>query len=466
MKVAHHQWQMAGIVAVFLLALGLCGVVAQPRNRSGLPGHTNDTGYPIDLPTTLRLAGAQNLDIQLARASLNEAKANRESAVEQFFPWIAPGVGYHRRDGLAQAVPAGTVSNADFQSYYPGATLVAQMDLGDAIYKSLAARQLLDAAGHALTAQSQDSMLAAAQGYFDLARARILVDVVREGLRVSQDYQRQLHEAVGAGIAFKGDELRVQGQTEHDEVLLRQALEQQRVEAARLAQTLHLDSTVELIPLDTDLVPVTLIETNAALDSLVQQALRSRPELKQSQALLVAARDARKGTVYGPLIPSVGAQAFAGGFGGGPDHGPGRFGNMEDVLLGLSWRIGPGGLFDRGRIHVAEARLETVQINGEKVHDQIVREVVENHTRAQSLRDQLETTRRNLATATETLRLTQQRQQFGVGIVLENVQSQQDLVTARSNYATTVAEYNKSQYALRRAVGMLGSGTPTSPVAK
>ena len=40
----------------------------------------------IDLPTALRLAGAQNLDVQIAREKLREAKANHQSAVTQFFP--------------------------------------------------------------------------------------------------------------------------------------------------------------------------------------------------------------------------------------------------------------------------------------------------------------------------------------------------------------------------------------------
>src|SRR2546429_219534 len=98
---------------------------------------TNDSLYPIDLPTALRLAGAQNLEIQIASQRLKEAEAQRSSALERFFPWIAAGVSYHRRDGVAQAVPAGTISDAHFQSYSPGVALTAQMDLGDAIYNSL-----------------------------------------------------------------------------------------------------------------------------------------------------------------------------------------------------------------------------------------------------------------------------------------------------------------------------------------
>ncbi len=108
-----------------------------------------------------------------------------------------------------------------------------------------------------------------------------------------------------------------------------------------------------------------------------------------------------------------------------------------------------------GRIHANQARLETAKLTGEKVRDQITREVVENNTRVQSLFDQLATTKQNLTTAAETLRLTQARKEFGVGAVLEDIQSQQELTRARSDYLNTVAEYNKSEYGLKRAIGEL-----------
>jgi len=191
------------------------------------------------------------------------------------------------------------------------------------------------------------------------------------------------------------------------------------------------------------------------LDSLVQQALRSRPELKQSQALVAAARDAKNGAVYGPLIPSVGAQAFVGGLGGGKNDSTGNFGRSEDYFVGLGWRIGPGGLFDFGRVNATKARLETARLGIEKVQDEVVRQVVEGQTRVDSLRDQLGTVKQNLATASETLRLTRERKQFGVGAVLEDIQAQQDLTRARSDYVSTIAEYNKAEYILSRAVGSL-----------
>jgi outer membrane protein TolC len=429
---------------IFALGMGVAG--AQPSNAAG---------NTIDLPTVLRLAGARNLDVQIARERLNEAQAGSETALEQFVPSLTPGIAYHRRDGMAQAVPAGTISETHLQSYAPGATVAAQMALGDAIYQSLAARQLVKASGQAFEAQRQDSALNAAQDYFDLAKAKALADVLKEAAGISSDYQQELHEAVGAGIAFKGDELRVQTQTERDQIALRQAVEKQRVAAVNLAQVLHLDSTVDLVPLDADLVPLLLFPTNAALDSLVQQALNSRPELKAGQALVMASRDAKNGAVYGPLVPSIGAQVFAGGLGGGHDGQPGNFGDSEDYLIGAGWRIGPGGLFDFGRIKANRSRLAATQLGQTKLKDAVIAQVVSAATRVQSLSDQIVIAQQNLATANEAFRLTRERKQYGVGIVLEDIQSQQALTQARSDYVTAVAEHDKAQYELNKAVGGL-----------
>ena len=411
--------------------------------------------YPIDLPTVLRLVGARNLDIQIARERLNEAQANRQSAVAQFFPWVAPGFSYHRRDGVAQSVPSGVISDAHFQSYSPGASLTAQMVLGDAIFNSLAAKQLVKASDQALESQRQDSILTAAQGYFDMVKAKTLVGVVNEAIQISQNYQEQLHAAVGSGIAFRGDELRVQSQTEHYRITLEQALEEERVAGVHLAQTLHLDSTVVLVPQEPGLAPVTLFSTNANMQNLVEQAVRARPELKQSQSFLAASRAAKNGAVYGPLIPSVGAQVFGGGLGGGPDGGSGNFGAEADYTVGLSWRIGPGGLFDSGRIDASKARLAAAQLADSKLKDVVSSQVVASFVRMKSTAAQIQLAERNLNTASETLRLTQQRKQYGVGVVLEDIQAQQALTQARSDFVTAMAEHNKAQYGLNKAIGSL-----------
>jgi outer membrane protein TolC len=421
---------------------------------SAVKGQGTNGVHEIDLPTSLRLAGAQNLDVQIARERLVEAKANHAAALAQFFPWISPSFVYRQHDDKLQDVQ-GNIIDVHKYSYAPGATLAAQVDIGDTLYKSLAAKQLVKAADHAFDAQRQDTIVAAAQGYYELVFVQSAVGVAKESLRINSDYEQQVGHAVDAGIAFKGDALRVSVQKQRSQLAWHQATEQQRVTAARLAQVLHLDPSVELVALDADLAPLRLIETNAALDSLVQQSLTRRPELKQYEAVLRASREANNGAAYGPLIPTIGAQGFFGGLGGGRSGIGDTFGAQEDYAIGVSWRIGPGGLFDFTRTRATESRLKISELNLGKLHDEITRQVVEAFTHWQSLNDQLDVAKQALQAAEEALRLARQRKEFAVGIVLENIQAEQDLTRARLDYLKTVADLDRAQYALLKAIGKL-----------
>jgi outer membrane protein TolC len=189
------------------------------------------------------------------------------------------------------------------------------------------------------------------------------------------------------------------------------------------------------------------------MNELVDQALTLRPELKQSQAFMAATRASKNGSVYGPLIPALGVQLFGGGLGGGPDSGPSTFGAEGDYLLSLSWRIGPGGLFDPGRVNANKAKLAQAELADSRLKDIIVGQVVASLARVKSTGAQINLAERNLATSSETLRLTQQRKEYGVGVVLEDIQAQQTLTQARSDYVTALAEYNKAQYGLNKATG-------------
>jgi outer membrane protein TolC len=424
--------------------------------------HAQETNvHPIDLATALRLAGANNLDVRLARERLAEARAIQESATWQFFPWLAPGFAYRGHDNAIQNVE-GKVIDVNRDSYTVGPAVVAQVDVGDAIYKRLAARQLAKAAEHAVEAQRQAAVLTAAAGYFDLARAQASVSVARESARVAEDYSRQVTEAVDAGLAFKGDALRARTQLERNQFALRQAQEQQRLAAARLAQTLRLDPSVELAAREEELTPLSLVASNAALAVLVRQALGSRSELRQSTELVGAAKKSADGARYGPLVPTVGAQAFVGGLAGGNESTYRSLSESEDYQVTLGWRIGPGGLFDRGRIRAADARLNTARLTSDKLHDEVVREVVEAHTRSQSAVERLATVRRGLAAAEETFRLARERREFGVGVVLEAIQAEQELTRVRQDYFNTVTELNQAQYQLLRATGALAEGDEPS----
>jgi outer membrane protein TolC len=410
------------------------------------------TADPIDLPTVLRLAGAQNVDVQIAEERLNEARASEEATLMQFFPWAVVGAGYKAHNGTVQNVE-GEIITTDKQSYNVGPTIGIQLDFGDALYKRLAAKQITKAAGHGADAQRRQSVLEAAETYFDLCKGQANATVASEALGTSKEYEEQIGNAVKAGVAFKGDELRANTQRKRYELLEQQAAEQRRVAAARLAQILNLDGKVNLTPSSRDLVPLRLASTSGGSGALVTQALFNRPELKQGAAASDAARIAAKGAHVGPLIPSLGAQVFGGGLGGGIGSDTGNFGGSGDYQITLGWRIGPGGLFDRSRIRAAESKAKQAELMEEKISDLITREVVENYERVILLRSQLAIAKDGVSAAQEALKLARERKEFAVGVVLETLQSEQDVTKAKLDYVNTIMELNKAQYRLKAAVG-------------
>jgi outer membrane protein TolC len=407
---------------------------------------------PIDLATTLRLAGAQNLDVQLARNAVDQAHAGYASALGGFLPAIVPAARYLRHTGVAQGAD-GSMLDADKRSEEVGIALAGQVAVGEAVFNTLQGRRLVNAAEAGAQAQQQSTALLAAQQYFELVRARALGTVLEQALAVSRNYQQQLGEAVQIGIAFKGDELRVATQSERLQLDLTRARQQQRIAAARLAQTLHLDPLVELAPAEAEPVPLALADVNTTPARLLDDALANRPELQQSQALIAAAEQARRGALYGPLVPTLGMQFGVGHLEGRPDGVASSGGATGDRMVGLSWRIGPGGLFDLGRIRASNSKLLAAQLSEMKVRDEVSRQVVESHTRVQSLFEQVRVARLNMTSATETLRLSRERKELGVGTVLEDIQAQQEVVRARSDYINAVTELNQEQYGLMRAVG-------------
>jgi outer membrane protein TolC len=408
--------------------------------------------FAIDLPMVLRLAGAENLDVQIAREQVKEAKAAHEQARLQYFPWFAPGMGYRGHNGNLQDVE-GNVFEVDKQSYTVGLVLNAQLNLGDAIYQSLAAQQRARAAEEGQDARRQEAVFLAASRYFELSRALAAVATAAESVRIAEEYAGQVWRAVEAGVAFRGDAFRAEVQSQKNRVKHRQAEEQRRVAAARLAETLRLAPATDLVPAGPDLAPVTLIPTQAPVAELVTQALEGRAELRQSASLAEAARADRRGAVRGPWIPTIGAQAYLGGLGGGPDGHLGSLEDSEDYFVGLSWRIGPGGLFDRGRIRAAESRQRTSLLEIEKVRLEIQRQVIEARARCESLADQLGLAEGAVAAAQQLFRLSVDRKAFGVGAVLETIQAEQELTRARLDYLQVVAAHNQAQFALQRALG-------------
>lgn len=409
---------------------------------------------PIDLATTLRLAGADNLSVKIAKEKLAEARADADVARERLFPWVTAGFGFRQHLTNSQTVE-GRIIDADKRSFNAGLGLNAQWELGEVYFQKLAAQQRARAEEAALATQRQTSVTDAALAYFELLRANATIQIATDALAISERHHEQIKASASAGVTFAGDVQRVATTRARNETALHQAREQTRVAAARLAELLKLDPTVELTPNAAELLPVALVPATTDLGSLVSRALAARPELTQADARLAAVREQHNAARTAPLVPTVSAQATVGGLGGetGTRSWSKGFDSSSDYGLGLSWRIGPGGLFDKSRIRSSEARLRRSELELEQTRDTIRRQVVEFSARSSSLNAQLISLRAALESATKTAELSRARRAQSVSGVLEDLIAEEELTRARRDTVAATAAYTQSQYALLRALG-------------
>ena len=100
---------------------------------------------------------AREETVRGAESKVAEARAAGDSAKARFYPWITPSLALRRHDANAQAVN-GPVIDADKQSFAAGVALSAQVELGEAHFQELAARQQVRVAEAAATIESVDAI--------------------------------------------------------------------------------------------------------------------------------------------------------------------------------------------------------------------------------------------------------------------------------------------------------------------
>ncbi|MFO1483168.1 MAG: TolC family protein [Verrucomicrobiaceae bacterium] len=407
----------------------------------------------VDLRTVMKLAGANNDEIQLARAKHDEAIAESKQAWQRFWPALSLGAGYRGHDGRLQDI-VGNVFDANKQQYSVGTGIMIDWAPGDLYYAALAAKQKALAAEHLAEKARIDIVTKAVEHYYDLLAAEATLAIIEDDLRITEEYERQLGGAVAAGTAFRADLLRVKTQVSRARLSIRQGEESRDLAAAKLAEILRLAPETSLRPAKSDLVPVRLM-AGKGMATMISIAQQHRPEIQAAQAIHNSMSAERDRARVAPLIPSVQAGYTMGGLGGGPGVGNqwGNFGSQQDFYVGLGWKIGPGGLFDRQRQKAANAREEGAALQTNQVKAAIGREVVEAATRAQSANDQIKINDEAVDAAEEMTKLAKERQASQVGVVLEYLLAREELTRAKQSRVKAVTDFNKAQHSLKRAVG-------------
>ncbi|WP_076346421.1 TolC family protein [Paludisphaera borealis] len=434
---------------------------------------------PIDLVSTLRLAGARNVDIAIARQQINQALADLGKARALWLPSIFFGPTFYRADGQVQTV-TGQVQNVNRNSLYIGGLMSTAngfaapspgtgypavngmssvLRFSDAIYEPMAARRDAEATRANLSAQINDALLETAEAYFTLQEASGKLAIAREAAANAE----LLSEITGAyaesGQGKTADHHRALAELNHQRKSVRLLVGQLQVASTDLVRLLLLDPKLIIAPVEPAEAIIHLIPDDEPIEALLSQALVGRPELAQYRELLNAAAVRLKQARLRPLIPSLGLTVSGGGFGGGNNSFFGNFGMRGDSAASLFWELHNLGFGDWAIMRRKSADREVANLQLIKMVNQVTADVAASYETRSAAILQIEESKNTVVEAVESFKLNVIDIRQGANLPratrpIEVLQPIQALVQARTDYLDSVLTYNRAQFRLKRAIGL------------
>lgn len=441
---------------------------------------------PIDLPSVLKLAGARDLDIAIARARVAAAAAELQHARALWLPSVFIGPNWIRHDGQAQIVE-GKVRTISKSSLWLGATaaggssvagpvpaggpaavtgLTTVLRFSDAIFLPLAASQVVDARQAKVRVASNDALLGVAETYLELQRAAGRLAIAREAAA----HAEQLAGITGAfartGAGLEGDHQRSLVERDRRLADVEAALGALEVASAEVVRRTRLDPSIVVAPLEPAEMVLEIVTDKLPIDSLIAVGLRNRPELAEARSLVEETLIRLKQARLRPFIPSMAFRYSGGGFGGGQDEFFGDFKTRSDADVNLYWETANLGFTDRAIRGQREAERREADLQFFKVSDQVAAEVVQAEKARLAARRQMAKIQSALPESLRSLELNFRTIREAAGLPvpatrpIEVLQPIQALALARGEYLDSVIDYNKSQFRLFHALGRAPTAAP------
>ena len=456
---------------------------------------------PIDLPTVVRVAVAQNTDIRQARLNVTAVEGGYESAVGAAFPAIVPTALFEHVEGSVRATEGNIVSGVSFNTFQPAVAIQWLVNPGRVIYDIVAAKKRLAAAEHFEQSVTLATLRDASVQFYALALGQTRISAAHRGVEEATELLRVNRLRLQTGTGVQADVLRAEARLAERQQDLVTALKDFYDASVALAVTLHLDSSVTLVPSLTTMEKTQLVRDDLTIEETLGIAVTFRPELEGFRNLIDASiAEGKKAwwTGFGPTLSHgyqygairgnannvVGGEGIPGNLIVNPASANGSFSSnpfanglvKEGILRGsrrldgrddqtysfsdqqratasASWRLSFSAL---GDMKTAKAREQETLVRYERILDEVRAEAVTATQAARTYDQLIDFARQQVTSAEEALRLSQANLQAGTMTTLDVLQAQDAATQARLRFAEAVVRYNQSQVRLLAALGLIG----------
>jgi outer membrane protein TolC len=437
------------------------------------PPEPTDRPLPINLPTALQLANVNAVDIAAAAERIRIAAALLEQAQVLWLPTITVGGDYNRHDGKQQDALGNVVDSSRSSLMLglgTGIGAAAILNVGEAIFAPLAARQQVRARQADRQAAVNDTLVAVSDAYFTVQQARGELAGAAEATRRTEELVRRTRK-LAPGLVPELEIDRAEAELVRRQQTELLARERWKVAGAELVRVLRLDAAAQVEPLEPPQLTVALIDLGRPVDDLIPVALTSRPELASRQAQVQLTLTLLRQERLRPLIPSILLRGFstpvtgtlaAGYFAGGPNDTIGNGGLRSDLDLQVLWQFDNLGFGNRGRVHQREGENRVAVLDLFRIQDRVAAEVAQTYAQARLAGRRVELAGKGVQAALKSAdkNLIALGETKGVGgqILLlvrpqEAVAAVQALAQAYADYYAAVGDFNRAQFRLYRALG-------------
>ena len=430
---------------------------------SATPDSANVT--TMDLGTILSMVGGQHPAVGFARWRVQEAYAEQTRAESLWLPSIQTGLSFHQHNGNLQAsngtiqdvnrssLQAGLGAGAVGAGTTPTPGIVARFHVADAIFAPSIAEKNTWANTHAATAAVNDQLLAASLAWLELLTAEQRVAILTDSQERTELLANTTKDFADAGQGLRSDSDRMIAETSLSRTRLIAAHEQFDVASIRLMETISVRSRQRIVPAESTVVPIQLVNTADEAATLINHALHFRPELKEAQCLVAAACERYQRQKYAPFVPSVLLGLSQTGFGGGQGTTSGNFDHRMDLDAAVTWELRGLGYGEQAARRSTAAQVEQARFRHVQLMDQVAREVSEAHTQARFRHKRISVAEQGIEAAEASVNRNLDRIRNGQGLPIEALQAIRALEDAQLGYLQAVAEFNQSQFRLHRAIG-------------
>ncbi|MDJ0658570.1 MAG: TolC family protein [Crocosphaera sp.] len=409
-----------------------------------------DINQPLTLEEVIALALLNNRELQEARIAVDEVKARLVEERAALYPTLDIDSRVNRefieRQTAEFATGQDTVAKSRETTGIFGVSLRYDIYTGGErdgriirTEREIRDRQLQ------LERTAEQIRFEATDNYYRLQNADARVAIAQADVENASQTLRDSRLLEQAGLGTRFDVLQGEGDLAAANEQLTRRIAEQRIERRRLAETLSLGQQVQLVAADEINESGTW---NLSLEETIVQAYKNRAELEQQLVQREIGEQDRRIAIAG-VIPRLDFLANY-GFDDDFDDGLGALENYRFETR-LTWRLFDGGRAFAGA-RAAERRIDQANIQFANLRNEIRFEVEDAYYSLIANRENIGSTRQNVATREEALRLARLRFQAGVGTQRDVINAQRDLSTARGNFLEAIIQYNQSLNALQRAV--------------